>query len=68
MHRVEAKLALWKNRYLALGEAHVKLAEAMVHPADAASIEALKAEVERLQRETAEAREAVQAQIANTAR
>jgi hypothetical protein len=63
MHRVETKLAQWKNRYLALGAAHRALGIAVCEAADAATIEALKTDVERLQEETAAALEAVRIQI-----
>jgi len=64
MHRVEAKLAQWKKLYLDLGEAYERLNSAVVRRGDHPSIEALRAEVERLQEESTAALEAVQAHIA----
>ena len=63
MHRVEAKLAQWKKLYLELGYAYERLNIAVDRGDDAGSIEALRANVTRLQQESAAALEAVQTQI-----
>jgi hypothetical protein len=63
MHRVEAKLAQWKNLHLALGQADQQLAKAMARR-DHEFIPVLRADVERLQKEGSAALAAVYAQIA----
>ena len=65
MYRVEAKLAQWKRVYLDLGAAHERLSAAVDRSEDQATLQALRADVARLQQASADALKAVQTQIDN---
>jgi hypothetical protein len=63
LHRVEAKLAQWKRLYLDLGYAYERLNGAVDRAVEVDRIQALRAEVARLEQESTAALEAVQTQI-----
>jgi hypothetical protein len=63
MHRVEAKLARWKQLYIELNDARSTLRDRQEDPAASAQ---LKAEVRRLQRESERALDEIHAAVAQS--